>query len=83
MVSEFEKGVSGINVGEYNLVRTSYGYHIVKRLSLDENPEKYEEYKESAYDKITGALVNDLFDEFLEDKVKEYDIKTVDYTTDK
>ncbi len=83
MVQEFEKGVSGIEIGEYNLVRTAYGYHIVKRLALDETPEKYEEFKESVMEEITQALVSDLFSEYLETKIKEYDIQTIDYTIDK
>lgn len=83
MVKEFEEGVSGIEIGQYNLVKTSYGYHIVKRLALDETPEKYEEYKAQVSEKIEQALVSDLFRKFLEEKIKEYDIKTIDYTIDK
>lgn len=83
MVNEFEEGVSSIEIGEYNLVKTSYGYHIVKRLALDETPEKYEEYKAQVSEKIEQALVSDLFDKFIEDKIKEYDIETIDYTIDK
>ena len=83
MVKEFEEGVSGIEIGQYNLVKTSYGYHIVKRLALDETPEKYEEYKAQVSEKIEQALVSDLFNKFLEEKIKEYDIKTIDYTIDK
>ncbi len=83
MVKEFEEGVSGIEIGQYNLVKTSYGYHIVKRLALDETPEKYEEYKAQVTEKIEQTLISDLFNKFLEAKTKEYDIQTIDYTIDK
>ncbi len=83
MVREFEEGVSSIEVGQYNLVKTSYGYHIVKRLALDETPEKYEEFKSSVASEIEQTLLSNLFSEFLEAKIKEYDIKTIDYTIDK
>ncbi|MBP3360275.1 MAG: peptidylprolyl isomerase [Clostridia bacterium] len=80
MVAEFQNGVSGINVGEYNLVETSYGYHIVKRLALDETPELYEKFKKDNEEKISQALVADIFDKFIESKLDEYDIQTKDYT---
>ena len=83
MVKEFEEGVSGIEIGQYNLVKTSYGYHIVKRLALDETPEKYEEYKGQVIEKIEQSLLYDLFNKFVEEKIKEYDIQTIDYTIDK
>lgn len=80
MVPEFQNGVSEINFGEYNLVETSYGYHIVKRLALDETPELYEKFKKDNEDKINQALVEDIFEDFIDSKLDEYNIQTKDYT---
>lgn len=80
MVIEFQDGVKNIEVGEYNLVKTSYGYHIVKRLALDETPELYEQFKESKSAEIDQALVGEIFMDYINSKVDEYKIQTLDYT---
>jgi len=75
MVPEFEDGVKNINVGEFNLVETSYGYHIVQRLALDETPEKFEQFLNENITKISGAVIDQAeFDKYIEDKTKEYGI---------
>lgn len=80
MVPEFQNGVSSINVGEYNLVETSYGYHIVKRLALDETPELYKKFKEENTSKISNAIVGDVFDKYIDDKMDSLKITVKDYT---
>ena len=46
MVAEFEDAVKSIQPGEITMCETSYGYHIIQRLALDETPEKYSEFFE-------------------------------------
>ena len=46
MVTEFEDAVKSIQPGEITMCETSYGYHIIQRLALDETPEKYSEFFE-------------------------------------
>lgn len=80
MVIEFQDGVQNIEVGEYNLVKTSYGYHIVKRLAIDETPELYKQFKESKRNEIDQALVGEIFMDYVNSKIDEYKIQTLDYT---
>lgn len=80
MVIEFQDGVKNIEIGEFNLVKTSYGYHIVKRLALDETPELYEQFKKTKRNEIDQALVGDIFMDYINSKVDEYKIQTLDYT---
>lgn len=80
MVAEFQNGVSGINVGEYNLVETSYGYHIVKRLALDETPELYKKFKDENSEKISNALIGDIFDKYIDEKMDSLKIVVKDYS---
>lgn len=83
MVEEFFNAVSGIEIGEYNLVETMYGYHIVKRLPLDETPELYNEFKKSKLDKIQSSEevdINQLFLDYINSKLDEFNIQIRDYT---
>ena len=80
MVIEFQEGVANIKVGEFNLVETSYGYHIVQRLALDESDELYAEFKKSKKNQIDQVLVGDVFMDFINAKIDKYNIKTLDYT---
>ncbi len=77
MVPEFQEGVSSIAESEFNLVETSYGYHIVQRLPLDETPERYEQFKTAAEDKINQAVIGDAFNKYIESKLEEYKIEVV------
>lgn len=51
MVTEFDDAVKSIQPGEFTMCESSYGYHIIQRLPLDESDSKFnelfEEYKES------------------------------------
>lgn len=76
MVKEFQDGVDSIQPGEFTLVKTSYGYHVIERLDLFENKEAYENgYKQAQYN-ISMAM-GDEFDRIIEDWVKEYGIEAV------
>lgn len=44
MVPEFENAVKSINPGEYIMCKSDFGYHVIKRLPLDESDEHFEEF---------------------------------------
>lgn len=44
MVDEFTDGVDSVGVGGITMVKSSYGYHIIKRYALDETPELYQKF---------------------------------------
>ncbi len=74
MVQEFEDGTKSIQPGEFTLVQTSYGYHVIQRLDLEESPEYFEEAYASVEDTIDQAAENGLFEEQLEKWVAEYNV---------
>lgn len=55
MVQEFEDGTKNTDIGKFCMVETSYGYHVIQRLAIDETPELYEKfYKEANIDAIVN-----------------------------
>ncbi len=74
MVQEFEDGTKSIQPGEFTLVKTSYGYHVIQRLDLEESPDYFEEAYASVKDDIDSVAENGLFEEQLEKWVAEYNI---------
>ena len=84
MVQEFEDGTKSIQPGEFTLVKTSYGYHVIQRLDLEESPDYFEEAYASVKDDIDSVAENGLFEEQLEKWVTEYNITvtTNDETVD-
>ena len=64
MVEEFETASKNLKIGEYTKkgVKTSYGYHIIKRYALDETSQEYADFKNS----YTGDKVLDIILEKVE-----------------
>ena len=65
MVEEFETASKNLAVGEYTVqpVKTSYGYHIIKRYPLDKTSDEYQVCKQSLveyalYDVIEKEMMN-------------------------
>lgn len=60
MVKEFETASKNLKSGEYtkNGVKTSYGYHIIKRYALDEESDEYKSFREQ----LLGAKVMEIVD---------------------
>ena len=56
MVSEFEDAVRSIKPGEFTMCQSSYGYHVIERLSLDENDSKFNELFEQNKDSVKSSL---------------------------
>ena len=64
MVKEFEEGVKNTPVGEFTLVKTDYGYHIIQPLEIDD---------EAAISAID--ITEDQYEDFINKKAAEYNIE--------
>ncbi|MDD6483189.1 MAG: peptidylprolyl isomerase [Clostridiales bacterium] len=67
MVQSFEDGVKSIQPGEYTVVKSDYGYHVIKRLALDPSDEKFQSLFEENKSNIQSKYEQKRF----KDKVKE------------
>ena len=74
MVAEFEDTTKSLQPGEIALCETSYGYHIIQRLALDETPELFDKFYNDNLTSIENALSNAKYDEALEKKAEELGI---------
>lgn len=76
MVIEFQNGVDSIGIGEFSLVKSSYGYHVIQRLALDDDADFFEQEYENAADTLETSMENDRFNEQLEIWAEEYGVTT-------
>ena len=74
MVQEFEDGTKSIEPGEFTIVKTSYGYHVIQRLDLEESTEYFARAYNNIVDEIDSVAKNGLFEEQLEKWMEEYNI---------
>lgn len=76
MVAEFEQASKDLQIGEYTkeAVKTSYGYHIIKKYAIDTDTDEYVNYKNmKVQDKLTDVLEKQI------EKTKiKWDTKAVD-----
>lgn len=70
MVEEFENASKELAIGEYTKapVKTSYGYHIIKRYEITADGDEFDEYKENASSEKLMELI--------EEKIEKLDVKT-------
>ncbi len=68
MVSEFENGTKEIKPGEYTMVKSDFGYHVIKRLPLDESDAKFSEFFEENKD----AAASSYKEKKLQENIKAY-----------
>ena len=75
MVSEFEDATKSIEPGEITMCKSDYGYHIIKRLPIDESDSKFSEYLENNKSAVQSAVTSKKQEEALEKKAEELGIK--------
>lgn len=63
MVQEFEDGTKNTQIGGFTLVESSFGYHVIQRLPLDETPELYERFYQQSGIEVT--LNEDVIEQFV------------------
>ncbi len=76
MVIEFQDGVDSIKPGEFTLVKSDLGYHVIQRLALDETPEFFNAEYEKVKETIVNGMDADRFEEQLEVWADEYSVET-------
>lgn len=76
MVQEFQDGVDSIEPGEFTLVKSSYGYHVIQRLALDETPEYFEEAYADKAEELSSKMENSRFENQVYAWRDEYNIET-------
>lgn len=69
MVTEFEEAVKGLEIGGVGICKSSFGYHIIKRLELEDAG------MESVKETITEKVKNDKFITEIRNKAEENKIK--------
>lgn len=77
MVEEFQNGVDSVKPGEFILVKTSYGYHVIQRLSLEESAEYFDKEYANVADNLTSVMDSKRFEEQVRKWAEEKGIKTV------
>lgn len=66
MVPEFQEGVVSLEPGGIKMVESPYGYHIIKRLALDEDSAVYQKEYEKAKSKIDNNIKAQRLKEYVE-----------------
>lgn len=75
MVQAFEDKTKELQPGEIGMCETDYGYHIIKRLALDETPELFETLFEDNKSAAEEAAEQAKLDNAVIEKAGEYNIK--------
>ncbi len=75
MVQEFEDMTKSLQPGEIGMCETSFGYHIIKRLALDETPELFDKFYNDNLSTIESVMESAKYDAALEAKAEEFGIK--------
>ena len=77
MVKEFQDGVDSIKPGEFTMVKSDYGYHVIQRLALDETDSKFNELFTANKEAVLASYESFKFDEQVENFAKENGIELV------
>lgn len=74
MVQEFEDKTKELQPGEIGMCETDYGYHIIKKLALDETPELFDTLLEENKSAATEGAEQAKVDNAVIEKAAEYNI---------
>ena len=74
MVKPFEDKTKELQPGEIGMCETDYGYHVIKKLALDETPEMFDKFFEENKSAATKAAKQAKLDEAVRQKAEEYNI---------
>lgn len=77
MVKEFQDGVDSIKPGEFTMVKSDYGYHVIQRLALDESDSKFNDLFTANKEAALASYKSFKFDEQVENFAKENGIEFV------
>lgn len=75
MVAQFQDGVDSIGFGEFTLVKSDFGYHVIQRLPLDDNPEFFDQEYQKAAANLPSAMDNERFEKQVDEWMKEYGLE--------
>ncbi|MDO5397426.1 MAG: peptidylprolyl isomerase [bacterium] len=75
MVQAFEDKTKELQPGEIGICETDYGYHVIKKLALDETPELFESLFEENKSAATEAAEQAKLNNAVIEKAEEYNIK--------
>lgn len=76
MVPEFEECVKNLKVGEFGIAKTSYGFHIIQKLSLDGSEEKFSEWVEQNKADAQSAISADKLEKKVDEICEKNNIKS-------
>ncbi len=76
MVKEFQDGVDSLQNGEFTLVKSDFGYHVIQRLALDETQELFDKGFEEKKSDIENSIENNGFKDRVYELVDQYGIVT-------
>ncbi len=71
MVTEFQEAVENCEIGGFALCESSFGYHVIHRLALDETPELFDKEYKKVETAIAETFIDDGFDDKLNDMASE------------
>lgn len=74
MVTEFEEATKSIQPGEFTLCKSSFGYHIIQRLAIDEADESFETFFTDNSTTIESRYIAKQQQDALEQKAEELGI---------
>ena len=79
MVAEFEATTKALGMNEIEICKTMYGYHIIKRLPLDEDMDLYNENLENVTEKIKSILPQKYMETEIDRMLKEKGLELITY----
>ena len=75
MMQEFEDCVKSLKPGEFGLCETSYGYHVIQRLTLDDKDENFSKWLDENRSSVSNDIKDKKLNDLLNKKCDENGIK--------